>query len=132
MIYLDSSIVLAAVLSEARRPPAALWSRRLISSVPLRYEVVGRLHANRASPPMHREAAKAIAAIDLVALEDGVLARALQPFPGTVRTLDGLHLATADHLSRRHHSLELATYDLRLAAVASAMGVQAAPTSVTG
>jgi predicted nucleic acid-binding protein len=51
-----------------------------------------------------------------------VLARALLPFPQPVRTLDALHLATMDFLRSHGQSVELATYDRRLAAAAQSLG----------
>jgi hypothetical protein len=51
------------------------------------------------------------------------LARALEPFPGTVRTLDALHLASVEFLRNRGQSVELATYDKRLMEAAQALGI---------
>jgi hypothetical protein len=52
-----------------------------------------------------------------------VLARALEPFPTPVRTLDALHLASIEF--RRAPGLRptLATYDHRLAEAASALAI---------
>jgi len=52
-----------------------------------------------------------------------VLARALQPFPLPVRTLDALHLASIEFVRGHNQSIALATYDERLAAGASALGI---------
>jgi predicted nucleic acid-binding protein len=52
-----------------------------------------------------------------------VLARALTPFPVAVRTLDALHLATAEFLRAQGESVELASYDNRLVAAARAMSI---------
>jgi hypothetical protein len=52
-----------------------------------------------------------------------VLARALEPFPVPVCTLDGLHLASMAFLRDRRQSLELASYDDRLLAAARALGI---------
>ena len=52
-----------------------------------------------------------------------VLARALQPFPVPVRTLDVLHLATIDFVRGQGETVELASYDNRLLAAARAFGV---------
>ena len=43
-----------------------------------------------------------------------VLARALEPFPAPVRTLDALHLASIEFLRGRGQKVELASYDDRL------------------
>ena len=52
-----------------------------------------------------------------------MLARALQPFPQGVRTLDGLHLASLDFLREQGQTVTLATYDDRLGAAAAALGL---------
>jgi hypothetical protein len=56
--------------------------------------------------------------VALLELTPQVLARALEPFPAPVRTLDALHLASIDYLRERRQPVELATYDDRLAAAA--------------
>ena len=61
---------------------------------------------------------------DRVVAELGpVLARALEPFPAPVRTLDALNLASAEFLRERQPAIRLATYDTRQAAAATAMGI---------
>ena len=57
-----------------------------------------------------------------VILGQGALARALEPFPVSLRTLDALHLATMDFLRRSEESVELASYDYSLLASAQALG----------
>ena len=47
-----------------------------------------------------------------------ILARALEPFPAPVRTMDALHLASLDFLRENGQVVELATYDDRLARAA--------------
>ena len=64
-----------------------------------------------------------LAGVELIEMRGPVLARALQPFPVTVRTLDALHLATMDSLRRHGRTLELASYDGRLLAAARALGI---------
>jgi hypothetical protein len=51
-----------------------------------------------------------------------VLARALDPFPIPVRTLDALHLASIEFL-RQRQQVELASYDERLIAGARALHI---------
>jgi predicted nucleic acid-binding protein len=58
-----------------------------------------------------------------VELAPPVLARALEPFPVPVRTLDALHLATMDFLRAHGQALELASYDERLLAGARALQI---------
>ena len=52
-----------------------------------------------------------------------VLARALQPFPVPVRTLDVLHLATIDFIRGQGETVELASYDSLLLMAARALGI---------
>lgn len=127
MIYLDSSVALAHLLAEDRQPPAAIWSEALVSSRLLLYEVWTRLHA-RGLGGSHGEAARALVArVALLELAPEVLSLALEPFPVPVRTLDALHLASAEFLVARGQSIALATYDERLAAAARALGFELYP-----
>jgi hypothetical protein len=52
-----------------------------------------------------------------------VLARALEPFPIPLRTLDALHVASLEFLRDRGQSIELASYDERMLAVARALRI---------
>lgn len=124
MIYLDSSVLLAAVLAEDRSPPAELWQATLVSSRLLHYEVMNRLNAYAADAEQIAAAGELIAGLVLVELSPVILARALDPFPIPVRTLDALHLATAHYLAERRSSLNLATYDQRLAEAARHLGLE--------
>jgi hypothetical protein len=54
----------------------------------------------------------------MVELADPVLARALEPFPLPVRTLDALHLATIEFLRGQGREVELASYNQRIVAAA--------------
>ena len=56
-----------------------------------------------------------------------VLARALEPFPAPVGTLDALHLASIEFLRKRGQTIELASYDDRLIVAARALGIPIAP-----
>jgi predicted nucleic acid-binding protein len=127
VIYVDSSVILAELLVEDRRPPRALWDEALVSSRLLEYEVWNRVHARGLGVARHREVRRILMQIDLHELDADYLTRALHPFPVTVRTLDALHLATADFLRRYEHGLALASYDHRLLAAAAALGIEPAP-----
>ncbi len=85
------------------------------------YETWNRIHARRLDGS-HGEAARALLGrIAFAELAPPVLERALDPFPIPVRTLDALHLATADFLRVRDPALRIATYDERLAGAARKM-----------
>ncbi len=119
MIYLDTSVALAAIFAESRQPPAAFWKQDLCSSRLLEYEIMTRLNARG----LNRDDARDIFdQTELIDLTPTVLARALQPFPQPVRTLDGLHLATMDFLRAHGQTLQLASYDQRLMSAATALG----------
>lgn len=123
MIYLDSSVALAHLLAEDRAPPESLWRESLIPSRLLQYEIWNRLNVRKLGRS-HGEAARTlIGRVALIELAPPVLERALAPFPLPVRTLDALHLASIEFLLARGQSPELATYDDRLVAAASAFGI---------
>ena len=124
MIYVDTSVVLAELLAEDRRPHDDFWNQTLVSSRLLEYEVWTRVHGRKLART-HGEAARALVGrVALLELVLPVLTRALEPFPKAVRTLDALHLASTEFLRERQPAIRLATYDRRQAAVAEAMGVE--------
>jgi hypothetical protein len=124
VIYVDSSIALARLLFEPRAPSVEFWQAPLISSRLLEYEVWNRVHAYGLTAS-HAEAAGALlVGIELLEMDKRVLARALEPWPIPVRTLDGLHLATLDSVRRdAGETVELASYDGRMLAAARALGI---------
>lgn len=123
MIYLDTSVVLAQLLAEDRKPPAELWSEPLVSSRLLEYECWTRVHARRLSSS-HGEALRALLGrIAFLELSPLVLGRALEPFPTAVRTLDTLHLASIDFLTSRRLEVSLATYDGRMVEAAGRLKI---------
>jgi predicted nucleic acid-binding protein len=126
VIYVDSSIALARLFFEARTPPDRIWTGQLVSSKLLKYEIWNRVHAYGLTDSHGESARSLLALVDMIEMTDSVLARALLPFPNQIRTLDALHLATAEYLHRRVGALELATYDKRLTAAAAALGIPVA------
>ncbi len=123
MIYLDSSVVLAQLFAEDRSLPEAVAERSLASSRLLEYEVWNRIHARGLTRSHGDEVHALLARVSLIDLAPPVLARALEPFPVSVRTLDALHLATIDFLRARGEDVQLASYDRRLIAGARALGI---------
>ena len=118
MIYLDTSVALAHLLAEDRQPAASLWSQPLVSSRLLEYELWVRLNA-RGLARSHGEAVRRLLErVAIVEMLPNVLARAIEPFPAPVRTLDALHLATMAFVRERDALLALASYDERLLAAA--------------
>jgi len=126
VIYLDTSVVLAQLLAEDRQPPDTIWSQPLVSSRLLEYEVWTRLHARKLAES-HGEAVRSfLARLAFLELAVPVLARALEPWPLPVRTLDALHLASVVFLRGQGQTVLLASYDDRQVAVARALGLELA------
>jgi len=114
LIYLDTSVALAHLLVEDRSPPERLWQEPLISSRLIEYEIWVRIHVRKLTRSHADEVRSLLSRIALVELSPAVLARALEPFPKPVRTLDALHLASMDFLKKQGQTVTLASYDNRL------------------
>lgn len=123
MIYLDTSVALAVLLAEKRTPPPALWRSRLVSSRLLECEIWTRIHARGLTASHGAQTAAFIDRVALVELVPPVLARAIEPFPLVVRTLDALHLASIVFLQGQGQDVALASYDERLLASAKALEI---------
>jgi predicted nucleic acid-binding protein len=126
VICIDSSVTLAHLLLEPRSPPASLWNGPLVSSQLLEYEVWNRIHAYGLGRSHANEAQALLMRVDLIEMTATVLARALEPFPTPIRTLDALHLSTIEYVRNRRQTVELASYDNRLLATARALGISVA------
>jgi predicted nucleic acid-binding protein len=123
VIYLDTSVALAHLLAEDRRPPDSLWTHALAASRLLEYELWTRLNA-RGLGASHGEAARRLLErVALLEMVPNVLALVLEPFPAPVRTLDALHLASIEFLRGRGQKVELASYDDRLLAAARGLSI---------
>jgi predicted nucleic acid-binding protein len=118
VIYLDTSVALAHLLAEDHSPPETLWQQMLISSRLLEYEMWTRIHARNLTHSHGEHVRALIGRVALLELAPPVLARALEPFSRPVRTLDALHLASMEFLRMQGQTLQLASYDERLLAVA--------------
>lgn len=123
MIYLDTSVVLAHLLVENRRPPPSLWREALFSSRLLEYEVWCRLHGRGYAATCGDHARELLARVAMIELSPLVLDRVLEPFPLPLRTLDALHLASLNFLRERRLEPRLASYDRRMLQTAQAMGI---------
>ena len=123
MIYLDSSVALAHLLAEDKAPPERLWREELISSRLLEYEIWTRIHARKLTRSHADEVRSLLSRVALVELFPPVLARALEPFPMPVRTLDALHVASMEFLRKQGQIVRLASYDGRLLDAARAMRI---------
>ena len=125
MIYVDTSVALAHLLAEDRKPGPSLWRNELVSSRLLEYEVWNRIHA-RALERSHGDAVRALLdRVSLVEMGREVLGHVREPFPRPVRTLDALHLATVLFLTAQGLNIQLATYDGRMLEAAGPLGIDA-------
>lgn len=131
IVYLDSSVVLRAVLGQPRM--LAGWGNweAAYSSELLRVEtrrVADRLRLTGALDDdgmgdLLAELARVERTMGLVRLTRAILERAAQPLATAVRTLDALHLASALALRQRHQdALLFATHDGQQARAARALG----------
>lgn len=123
MIYLDTSVALAHLLGETRRPAVTLWEEPLVASRLLQYELWCRVNARGLGVSHGEEVRQLLGQIAFVELAPQVLERALQPFSTPLRTLDGMHLATLEYLRSQGHAIRLASYDERLSSAASELGI---------
>jgi predicted nucleic acid-binding protein len=123
VIYLDTSVALAHLLSEDRRPPVSLWEEEIVASRLLEYELWTRIHARDLERSHGDMVRQLLARLALLELHPDVLVRATRPFPIQVRTLDALHLASVAFLKERGHEVTLATYDGRMREAATALDV---------
>jgi predicted nucleic acid-binding protein len=123
VIYVDTSVLLAQLLAEDRRPPRALW---------VQPEVWNRIHARNLAESHGEAARQLLARVSMVELSPLALRRALEPFPAALRTLDALHLASVEYLRAQRLRLALATYDERMASVATAMSIPLEPLAGEG
>jgi predicted nucleic acid-binding protein len=123
LIYVDTSILLAQLLAEDHKPPASLWSEQLVSSRLAEYEVWNRIHARRLAGSHGEAASQLLAGLSILELSPLVLARALEPFPTAVRTLDAIHLASVEFLRSRRIEVKLATYDRKMSSAAARLKI---------
>jgi predicted nucleic acid-binding protein len=132
VIYLDTSVALAELFAEDRRPAPGFWKGQLVSSRLLEYELWTRVHGRRAAATHGEAVREVLASVAFVEMAPTVLARAVEPFPVEgrtleVRTLAAMHLATALFLAGRRQDVVVATYDERMRAAARAVGLGLAP-----
>jgi hypothetical protein len=123
VIYLDSSVALAHLLAEDRFPDAALWDQPLVSSRLLECEVWNRVNAHLLQASHGEAVRNLISRVAIIEMVGPVLARALQPFPIPVRTLDAIHLSALEFVRAQNQTVQLASYDERLLTGARNLGI---------
>jgi predicted nucleic acid-binding protein len=132
IVYMESSAVVAALLEHDRAAmePVSGHVRRVTSALTLaetaraivRARVTGRLTADQ-----ERAAVRALKTFSrrcfVLDVDSGVLSRAGRRFPvEPIRTLDALHLATAELLDDSPQLVTIVTRDARVRENALAMG----------
>ncbi|GAB4114662.1 MAG: type II toxin-antitoxin system VapC family toxin [Acidobacteriota bacterium] len=142
MRYADASALLRLLFAEPGvrlplDPGVNLVSSRVVEVEIFRAiereRLLGRL-TDREAAVKRKEATEILAMLDLVALDDPVMERAKTPFGVNVRTLDALHVATAEVLVAESggEPLEFWTHDERQAVAAlsrglNVLGIEAGP-----
>jgi uncharacterized protein len=126
--YLGSSAVVKLVITEPESAVLRQYPRRrrpLVSSALARSEVLrALLPAGAAAVARGRDVLRAL---DMVRVNDRVLEAAVALLPAEVRSLDAIHLATAQLLGEELG--RAVTYDERMEEAARQLGLQtAAPT----
>ena len=119
--YLDSSAIVKLAVAEQESAALRVYLRRrrpLVSSALARTEV-GRALAPYGPAALSR-GAQALARVDLVGVSDRVLDAAARLLPADLRSLEAIHLATAQRLGVS--LARVVTYDERMFAAAEAMG----------
>lgn len=131
--YLDSSALLRLVLREPGGLEELQKCEALVSSELLAVECARTIDRLRLQNKLSTEDAAFrlatvndwLESVDLVLLQRPILARAADPFPIPLGTLDALHLATAlVWRDRMQQELVMATHDGGLAIAARAFGIQ--------
>ncbi len=136
--YLDSSVVLGYLL-EGRDDLRRLTGERNVASSRLLWTEVSRaihraLQTQRLTPneatAVRRAFQTLIAGVSQIGLADAVLQRADGPYPIVIRTLDAIHLASAELWLREldaglpYHAVAMWTLDERMNQCAVQLGFE--------
>jgi predicted nucleic acid-binding protein len=119
--YLDSSAIVKLVV---REPESTALRRYLRGKRPLVTSALARTEVARVLLPFGREAVErgddVLSRLDLVRVNDRVLTAAGALSPPELRSLDAIHLATAQQLGS--DLVRICTYDDRMALAAKDLG----------
>ena len=128
--YLDSSAIVKLAVEE---PETAALRRYLRRKSPFVSSALARTEVTRALLPLGEAAVRAgndvLSGIELVRINDRVLGSAGRLLPPELRSLDAIHLATAQQLGT--DLARLVTYDERMTEAARAMGLAVAAPAAT-
>lgn len=125
--YLDSSAAVKLVAAEPESGALRAWlrGRVLISSALLRVEVIRAVRSDGAEAV--ERAVQLMRRFEFVRIGRLVLGRAALLEPLQLRTLDAIHLATAELLTRSRHAV--VSYDERMLRAADNLGLRVASPS---
>jgi hypothetical protein len=131
-LYVDSSVLLRVVLGEPGALAEYRRASRWISSELVRVECLRTIDRARLQLGLPDEALSTrrsdlldqLDAFELVSLDRNVLARAAEPFPTALGTLDAIHLASALLVREQLPDLAMATHDRELALGARSVGLR--------
>lgn len=119
--YLDASAIVKLAVEE---PESAALRRYLRRRQPCVSSALARTEVARSLLPLGLEAMRrgqdVLSRVDLIRVNDRVLTAAGSLFPAEIRSLDAIHLATAQALGA--DLARVVTYDDRMAVAARAMG----------
>ena len=121
LLYLDSSAIVKLVVRESETPALMKllmdWPDR-VSSVLARVEVTRAIRRATSDEPKLRRAGEVLKGINLISMDETILATAATLAPQDLRSLDAIHIATV--LSVATDLAALVTYDDRMISAASA------------
>ena len=131
-VYVDSSVVLRVILNEPEPLPEWPTIQRPVSSELLRVEVLraidrARIRLGLDDQAVAEQRVAALTMLDgcrLMAVNSVVMARAADPFPTVVGSLDAIHLSTALLAREEYQDLAFATHDNQLGTAVEAMGFE--------
>lgn len=123
---MDSSVVLATLFGETRRPDAEFWRGPRLASRLTDLEVRVRAADRFLGEDDEGRAnlGRLLSRVRLVEITARTVELLYRTPPRHLRTLDAVHLATFAHVRTKVPRLALATYDRRLSEAAQAMGFQ--------
>lgn len=131
-VYVDSSVLLRFVFDQPGRLEEWPEITTSVSSELARVECLRaidrvrlREHPDDETLAERRGAAlKTLAGCRLMAVASPVMARAADPFPTVVGSLDAIHLSTALLAREEYDDLAVATHDNQMATAAEALGFE--------
>lgn len=126
--YVDSSAILKLIVEE---PESSALRRYLERRRPLVVSALAHTEVARGllalAPAVQRRGEEVMARFELIRLNDRILRKAGRLAPADLRSLDAIHLATAQELGQ--DLARLVTYDTRMAGGAVTLGLPIAQPS---